>query len=404
MIRLFRKASFPACLAAALALAAALPFAGCKGDKGYAPPPPPTVTVSRPVEKAVTVWAEYTGNTKAFEAVEIRARVEGFLESINFTPSSRVKKGDLLFVIEPKPYQAQLDEALADLSIKKAELQLADATLIRKENAYKDRAVSEVDVIQARAEKAKAEASIKAAEAAVVSARVNLSYTSIRSPVRGMVSRNLVDAGNLVGRSEATLLTTVVNDDPMYVYFNISEANLLEFLSRKKGRFAEGPHDDDRNRVHLGLANEKGYPHQGQLDYVDNRIDPQTGTIQLRGRFANPEGRLIPGLFARVRIPIGRLDQAVLVPEVSLASDQGGRYVLVVNDKSEVEHRRVKLGPLEEDLRVVLEGVGPGDKVIVKGLQRVRPGMKVNAITVEEAKTQAEQAQAAQKQPAKKDK
>lgn len=399
MIRFFRKASLPACLAAMLALAAALPLAGCKSDKGYAPPPPPTVTVSQPTEKAVTIWADYTGNTKAFEAVEIRARVEGFLDSINFEPSRRVKKGDLLFVIEPKPYQAQLDEALADLSIKKAELQLADATLIRKENAFKDRAVSEVDVIQARAEKAKAEASIKAAEAAVVTARVNLSYTSIRSPIRGMVSRNLVDAGNLVGRGEATLLTTVVNDDPMYVYFNLSEANLLEFLGRKEGRFSDGPSDPARNKVYLGLANQKGYPYEGVLDYVDNRVDPQTGTIQIRGRFANPEGRLIPGLFARVRIPIGRLDKAVLVPEVALGSDQGGRYVLVVNDQGEVEHRRVKLGPLEDDLRVVLEGVKLGDKVIVKGLQRVRPGMKVNAQTAEEAK-----AQAAKQQPAKKEK
>jgi multidrug efflux pump subunit AcrA (membrane-fusion protein) len=195
-------------LAAMLGAVLLFTLPGCSGDKGYKPPPPPAVTVSKPTTKAVTVWVEFTGNTQAFESVEIRARVEGFLDSIEFEPSSRVKKGQMLFIIEPKPYQAQLDQALAELAIKKAELQLADATLIRKENAYKDRAVSEVEVIQARAEKTKAEASIKSAEAGVETARINLSYTSIRSPIPGMVSRNLVDEGNLVGRSEATLLTS----------------------------------------------------------------------------------------------------------------------------------------------------------------------------------------------------
>jgi len=369
------------------------------GDKKQKPPPPPAVTVSKPATDTVTEWAEFTGTTKAFESAEIRARVEGFLDSVNFEPSSRVKKGQLLFVIEPKPYQAQLDQALADLAIKNAELQLAEATLIRKENAYKDRAVSEVDVIQARAEKTKAEASIKAAEAAVETARINLSYTSIHSPIPGMVSRNLVDVGNLVGRGEATLLSSVVNDDPMYCYFSLSESDLLQFMSRKNARLDDERTKKERNTVFLELANEVGYPHEGVLDYIDNKVDPQTGTIQARGRFANPKGELASGLFARVRIPIGLLKDALLVPEVALGTDQSGRYVYVVNNQNDVEYRRVKPGPLEKGMRVVLEGIKADDRVIIKGLQRARPGMKVTPMTPEEVKAQA-QAQAAQAQKA----
>lgn len=411
MIKTSAKRLKSTCMAATLCAALLLALPGCSGDKGYKPPPPPAVTVSQPTIKDVTVWVEFTGNTQAFESVDIRARVEGFLDSVKFEPSTRVKKGELLFVIEPKPYQAQLDQALADLAIKRAELQLADATLIRKENAYKDRAVSEVDVIQARAEKAKAEASIKAADAAVETARINLSYTSIHSPIPGLVSRNLVDVGNLVGRGEATLLTTVVNDNPIYCYFNVSESDLLEFMKRKNARLDDPRTKKERNEVFLGLANEKGFPHAGVLDYVDNKVDPQTGTIQARGRFLNPKGELAAGLFARVRIPIGTMKNALLVPEAALGADQGGRYLYVVNAQNEVEYRKLKLGPLEGEARVVQEGIKAGERVITKGLQRVRPGMKVTPMTPEEekaqAKAQAEQAEKAKAQkekPAKKDK
>lgn len=394
------------CLAAMLGGFLLFSLSACSGSKERKPPAPPAVTVSKPSSKNVTVWAEFTGNTQAFESVEIRARVEGFLDSIDFKPSSRVKKGELLFVIEPKSYQAQLDQALADLAIKKAELQLADATLIRKENAFKDRAVSEVEVIQARAEKTKAEASIKAAEAAVETARINLSYTSIHSPIPGMVSRNLVDVGNLVGRGEATLLTTVVNDDPMYAYFNLSESDLLEFMSRKQEHLDDGQTRQERNRIFLGLANEEGYPHQGIIDYIDNKVDPQTGTIQARGRFPNANGALAAGLFVRVRIPIGQLKNALMVPEAALGADQAGRYLLVVNPENTVEYRKVKLGPLEGEDRAILEGIKAEDRVIIKGLQLVRAGMKVTPMTPEEekaqAKAQAEQAEKAK--PAKKDK
>ncbi len=391
---------------AAACLAALVALAGCQSEKGQAPPPPPTVTVSQPEQKTVTVYADYTGSTEAFESVEIRARVEGFLDSIHFIPSGLVKKGDLLFVIEPKPYQALLDQALAELAIRKAELKLAEATLIRKENAFKDRAVSEVEVIQARAEKTKAEAAIKAAEAAVATARINLGYTRITSPISGRVGRPLVDAGNLIGRGEATLLTTVVNDDPAYAYFNIPERDLLNFLERKRAGDIPG-NKRDRGLVLMGLANEKGFPHRGHLDYLDNKVDPKTGTIQVRARFPNPDHVIMAGLFVRIHLPVDLIENALLVPEAALSADQGGRYLLVVNDKDQVEYRRVKLGPQEGEMRVVLKGVKPGERVIVKGLQRVRPGIKVRAMTMEEAKAQeaAAKAKQAQKaQPADKDK
>lgn len=392
------------CLALILGLATLSAISGCSGDKGYKAPPPPSVTVDKPSSKDVTVWAEYTGNTQAFEFVEIRARVEGFLQSVNFEPSSRMKKGDLLFVIEPKPYQAQLDQALGELATQEAQLKLADATLIRKENAFKDRAVSEVDVIQARAEKTKAEAAIKSAEAAVETARINLSYTSIHSPIKGKVSRNLVDVGNLVGRSEATLLTSVVNDDPMYCYFNISERDLLEFMARKKEGKTKEQTREERNKIYLGLANEKDYPHQGEIDYIDNKVDTQTGTIQVRGRFPNANGDLVDGLFARVRVPVGWLKNALMVPEAALGADQGGRYLLVVDSKDMVEYRKVELGPLEGEKRVVLKGIKADERVIIKGLQRVRAGMKVTPMTPEEEKAQAKaQEEQAKKAKAQKD-
>jgi RND family efflux transporter MFP subunit len=330
--------------------------------------------------------------------------VEGFLQSVNFEPSSRVKKGELLFVIEPKPYQALLDQALGDLATQEAQLKLADATLIRKENAFKDRAVSEVDVIQARAEKTKAEAAIKSAEAAVETARINLSYTSIHSPIRGKVSRNLVDVGNLVGRGEATLLTSVVNDDPMYCYFNISESDLLEFMARKREGKVKEQTREERNRIYLGLSDQKGYPHEGEIDYIDNKVDTQTGTIQVRGRFPNANGDLVDGLFARVRLPIGQVKNALMVPEAALGADQGGRYLLVVDSKDTVEYRKVELGPLEGEKRVVLKGIKADDRVIIKGLQMVRAGIKVSPMTPEEEKAQAKaQEEQAKKAKAQKD-
>lgn len=369
-----------------LAAAALFNIAACdSGKEKYVAPPPPEVTVSQPQKRDVTEYVDFTGTTQAEKSVEIRARVEGFLQSIDFTPASMVKKGDLLFVIDPKPFKAKLDQALADLATAKAQLQLADATLVRKERAFKQRAVSEVEVIQARAEKAKARAAIEAAKASVETAQINLGYTSIHAPIDGRISRNLVDVGNLVGSGQATLLTSIVKDDPIYVYFSIAENVLLQFI-RKHREYEAAPDKMKDPVVYIGLANEKGYPHKGLADYIDNRVDPQTGTIQVRAVFPNSDHMLVPGLFARVRIPVDTLKDALLVPEQALGSDQGGRYLLVVNDQNTVEYRKVELGSKEGSMQVIKTGLKPEDRVIIKGLQRVRPGSKVKPVTEQAGK------------------
>lgn len=386
----------------ALVMVAALfSAAGCeKKDTGFKAPPPPAVTVQTPEQRRVEVFTEYTGSTQGYSSVDVRARVEGYLDKINFSPSSRVKAGDLLFVIEQAPFQAKVDQAKADLATAQAQLQLADATLIRKESAFKDRAVSEVDVIQARAEKAQAEASVKAADAALESAKINFDYTVIHAPTEGRVSRNLVDRGNLVGAGEATLLTTVVDDDPLYAYFNIAESDLLEYLTHKAENQKKGLQNEikDPPKVYMGSGNTGEFPFVGRIDYIDNTVDPGTGTIQLRGVFPNPDGALLPGMFVRVRIPVGVLEKALLVPEVAVASDQGGRYLLVVDANDVVQYRKIELGPPEGDQRVILKGIEANDRVIVNGLQKARPGSKV---TPQVAGAQGAAAGAAKTAPAK---
>ncbi len=374
----------------ALALAAGTLLAGCGKDKNkYVPPPPPEVTVAPPVQKAVVEYAYYTGNTQALEAVEVRAQVEGVLKSMHFAPSSRVKKGDLLFIIDPRPYQAKLDQAKAQLAQKQAALALAEATLIRKERAYRDRAVSEVEVIQARAEKAQALADIKAAEAQVEAAQINLDYTHVTAPISGVVSRNLVDVGNLVGSGQNTVLTTINNYDSVYAYFNVSERDLLRYKRSKRER--KVPLDKEgRFPVYLATVGEKGYPHQGWADYIDNTVDPGTGTIQVRARFPNPNHWLVPGLFVRLRLPMNLIENALLVPDQALSADQGGRYLLVVDKDNKVQYRKVTVGDLYQGMRVILTGLKPGERVVINGLQRARPGSTVRPVSEAEAKARAE--------------
>jgi len=382
-----------AALAALLLMAAA-----CDGDKQkFTAPPPPPVTVAAPVQRTVTDYAVFTGNTQALYSVDVQARVEGELRSINFEVGSRVKKGQLLFVIEPEPYQAKVNIALADLAVAKAQEKLAQATLVRKENAYKDRAVSEVEVIQAQAQHAEALAKVEAAKAQVERAKIDYGYTHIHAPIAGRTSRNLVDVGNLVGAGQATLLTSIVMDDPMYAYFTVSERDLLAY--RASRREHEVPLDDKgRPLANLGLANEDGYPHKGYLDWIDNKVDPGTGTIQVRGVFPNPEGVLLPGLFVRIQVPAGIIKNALLVPDAAVARDQRGFYLLTVDKDNTVQYKPVELGPLQnKTMRVVLKGIEPGERVIVNGLQRVRPGVKCTPLTEEQAKQMAAQQEAAMK-------
>jgi RND family efflux transporter MFP subunit len=336
-------------------------------------PPPPPVTVARPLQQAVTVYNEFTGTTEAIESVDIRARVEGFLDSIHFQPAAEVVQGELLFVIEQEPYQAALDRAKATLQSRIADHRLAKATARRKEEALKARAISKLEVLQAQAEVLTAQAAIAEAQADVRNAEIEFSYTEIRAPISGRIGRNLVDVGNLVGAGEQTLLTTIVNYQPMYAYFNVNERDLLRYGENRR---KEG--DSWVPVFEMGLANEKGYPHEGRLDYIDNRVDETTGTITVRGEFPNQSGRMVPGLFARIRIPEPEQRDALLVPENALGRDQRGTYVLVANSENVVEYRLLQVGPqVDGGLRIVADGLRPEDWVIVNGIQRARPGAKV---------------------------
>ncbi|MCA1960654.1 MAG: efflux RND transporter periplasmic adaptor subunit [Desulfomonile sp.] len=361
-------------------------LSGCgSGKSKFVPPPPPEVVVSAPVERNVTDYLEFTGNVAAFESVEIRARVEGVLEKINFKPDARVNAGDLLFVIDPKPFQAQVDEASARLQAKSAARDLAQVQFDKAKQLYDSASISEIQYLEQKAKRDMAEAEVSQAKADLEKAQLNLGYTSVISPINGRVSRNLVDVGNLVGAVEKTLLTTVVNDDVVYAYFNVSEADLL-VLARKYPPEDRGRDERPSAPAMLALADESGFPHQGQVDYVDNKVDPNTGTIQARAVFENKSGILIPGLFARVRVPLDTR-KAYLVPDVAVGIDQGGRYVLVVGADNVVDKRPVTVGHVVDRMRVIDKGLGPNDQVIVNGMQRARPGGKVTPVKPTSAPT-----------------
>lgn len=366
------------------ALAMVLLVLSCERKNEYVAPPPPLVTVAQPAQKSVTEFADFNGLTEASEFVEIRARVEGYLESILFQPGARVKQGDLLMIIDPKPFQAKLDEAKAELARRQAELKQTDATLQRKELAFKANAVSEVEVIQARADRDVAKANIQAAQAAIETAQLNLSYTRIHAPISGRIGRDLVDEGNLVGASERTLLTTIVQDDPIYAYFTVNERDFLHYQQHPSR--AESPTNVKANaKVYLGLSNQKGYPFEGYVDFVNNRLDASTGTIQIRGVFVNPEQKVWPGLFARIRVPVGVIHDALMVPDSAIGVDQRGEYVLLLGPDNIVQYRSVKIGLLDGGLRVVEQGLSPDDRVIVEGLQRARPGLTVTPMPADQA-------------------
>ena len=360
---------FPCCLWLVILIG----LTGCQQSQEFVEPPPPPVTVARPLQQTVTIYNQFTGTTEAIESVELRARVPGYLASIHFEPMEDVVQGELLFVIEQEPFIAALDRAKATLQSRVADSQLAIATARRMEAAAKSRAVSKLDVLQAQAEVLTAQAAIAEAQADVRNAEIELSYTEIRAPISGRIGRNLVDEGNLVGAGEQTLLTTIVQYQPMYAYFNVNERDLL--------RYGENRRKEGAGWVpvfELGLANEKGYPHKGRLDYIDNRVDETTGTITVRGEFPNKSGRMVPGLFARIRIPEPEQREALLVPENTLGRDQRGTYALVANSENVVEYRLLQVGPqVDGGLRIVDDGLGPEDWVIVRGIQRARPGAKV---------------------------
>jgi len=390
-------------------LLVALIFVACDQRNEYVEPPPPKVTVAKPLQQEVTDYLEFTGTTQAFEEVEVRARVAGFLQSMEFTPGTDVEKGDLLFVIDPREYQAELNAADAELSSAEAQLKRAKIEFERAEKLFKQKAGAETDVVKWRGQRDVASADVLRAKAKVEKASLNLSYTKVEAPISGRVSRNLMDLGNLVGEGEPTLLTTVTRYDPIYAYFNLNERDLLKVMAMNRKALqekgldaAEDPEIKADIQVFLAIANEEGYPHQGKLDFAESVVDKDTGTLQLRGVFPNPGKMpvLIPGLFVRLRIPVEKRENALLVTEPAIGSDQSGRYLLAVNSENTVEKKPIRMGQLVDGLRVIEEGLRPDDRVVVSGLQRARPGAKVDpeqtdmtSLTASALKTAAEAGQ-----------
>ena len=356
---------------------ASMSILGCSEKATVAVPSPPEVIVSHPLKKEVTQYLEFPGTTAALEFVEIRARVEGWLDSLQFAPGSQVKKGDQLFVIDPRPFQARVDQYEAAMKGKQADLQLKQVNLKRAQQLLSSASISQLQYDVQNAEEAVAAAQVGIAKADLDKAQLDLAYTRVLSPINGRVSRNYVDIGNLVGAGEKTLLTEIVNDTSVYVYFDVSERDILMLMRMWPNIGTEKPSERRKLPAYLQLADESGYPHEGNIDFVESRVDPSTGTLRVRAIFSNDKGLLVPGLFGRVRVPIEQ-KEGLLVPELAVGISQAGRYVLVVNKDHVVEQRLVKTGQLEGTLRVVNEGLAKDEWVVVNAIQRARPGAKVS--------------------------
>ena len=364
-------------------VAAALSLAGCS-SKPPAPPPPPGVSVAPVLQRDLAEWDEFSGRLQAVDQVEIRPRVSGYIKRVTFTEGREVRKGETLFEIDPRPYQADLDRAQAQLEQARTAADLAAREVARAEKLVNVQAISREEFDSRTSAQANGVAAVRAAEAAVETARLNLGWTQVRSPIAGRVSRAEVTEGNLVqaGPPDAPLLTTVVSLDSMYLYFDSDEQTYLRYSGQAATDGTKGWHDE-RLPVYLGLANETGFPHEGRLDFVDNRIDPATGTIRTRAIFSNKDRRFTPGLFARVKLVGGQRRPALLVRDAAVGTDQDRKFVLVLAKGDSLAYRPVELGRLSDDgLRIVRSGLQPGEQVVVNGLMRVRPGIKVTPTVV----------------------
>jgi RND family efflux transporter MFP subunit len=345
-----------------------------------------TVTVSYPVERDVTDYADFTARIAAVDSVEVRAHVWGYLKKVNFKEGALVKKGDVLFKIDPRPYQAVYDSALAQIKLNEAQLKQAIADNARgREIAKTPGAISQQDLDKYAAAEATAEAAVAFAKATAESARLNLEFTDVVAPVDGRVSRYVVTVGNLVQAGDqggGTLLTTIMSVDPMYANLDMDERTVQRVAQLIRGNSTEVALDTGWP-VALGLATEEGFPHQGKINFMDNQVNPKTGTLRVRGVFPNKDEALSPGFFARVRVPIGSPHKALLVSDRAIDNDQGQKILYVANAKNEVVSRPIRMGALHHGLRVITEGLQPDDRVIVNGLQQVRPGITVEPKLVE---------------------
>lgn len=357
---------------------------GCNQQRNeYVAPPPPKVTVSQPAKREFVDHLEFTGSLAAMESVDLRARVQGFLDSLHFKDGHFVEKNQLLFVIDPKPFQADLERAVSQVKIHNAEVVRAQTELARNQKLLANSAASESEVVKWQGQLEVSKGEVAAAEADVALAQLNLGYTQVRAPFDGRMGRRQVDVGNLVGAGQDTLLGVIIQDDPVYVYFSMSERDALRL--RQSVRENMSGADDSVTPIYerievplrVALADEKDFPHRGRIDYVDPVVDVNTGTLTVRGVIPNTKRILVPGMFVRVRMPVGKARLKLFVPESALGVDQGGRYVLVVNDQNQVESRQVSVGGRDGSMVVVEDGLSEQDRVVVNGIQRARPGATV---------------------------
>lgn len=352
-------------------------LAGCKEENKYVAPPPPQVGVAQPLQQAVRQYLELTGNTEPYNTVDLVARVQGFLSEQNYVDGATVKRGDQLFVIEPAPYQAQLQQAQSALSSARAQLVYTQAEFQRQSTLLRQNVTAEATLDQARAKRDSDQANVTNQEAAVTIAAINLGYTRVSAPFDGVVTRHLVSIGELVGQTNPTKLATIVQLDPMYVTFNVSEQDVLRVranLQQRRLTLAE----INKVPVEVGLMDEQGFPHEGRLNYIAPQLDAATGTILVRGVFENATRGLLPGFFVRVRVPMeSEQKNALLVPDRALGANQDGRYLLVVNKDDVIEERKVTTGQAVGSLRVIESGLQPDDRVVVAGSWRAIPGSKV---------------------------
>ena len=335
-------------------------------------PPTPQVTVAPAIGREVADASEFTGHFESTNAVEVRPRVAGFVQRVGFVEGAIVRQGDPLFTIDPRPYEAEVARAEAALEQARTRKQLADSELERAQRLVSTQAISREELDSRVSGRAEGDAAIHAAEAALKLARLNLEWTEVRAPITGRVGRAEVTAGNVVqaGPPSPTLLTTIVALDPIYVYFDSDEQAYLKLIQAKGA--AGTP-------VEIGLANETAYPHHGKLDFVDNRVDQAAGTVRIRAVLANPARLFAPGLFARVRLASNERHAATLIQDRAVGTDQDRRFVLVLKADSTVEYRPITIGPIVDGLRTVSSGLAPGENIVINGLMRVRPGMKVVA-------------------------
>jgi RND family efflux transporter MFP subunit len=378
--RVLRFAIF---LAAAVLIMALV--TGCKPANAQQPGGmhPPTVTVAPVEQKEIVEWDEFTGRTEPVESVEVRPRVSGHIQEVRFQSGQLVKKGDVLFVIDPRWHKAEFDRREAEHLQAKVRLENAGREAKRTEQLLANKAIS-TEEGEARVSRFnEAKAALQAAQAARDTAQLDLEYTEIRAPIDGRVSRALQTVGNYVSGVSGlgTVLTTLVSVDPIYVYADVDENSLLKFNALTQARKLTND-GEGRVPVELQLADEEGFPQRGYIESFDNRVDANTGSILLRAVFPNCEGRIVPGLFARIRVPLSERYEALLVEEKAIGTDQGQKFVLTLTSTNTVAYRPVKLGPLVSGKRIVRSGLNPGEQIVVNGLQRVRPGMPVTPETV----------------------